>query len=186
MWFTLIIIAIYTSFILDFLIWPIKSEASTFSLIDQESDKKVFKIILIFIVFVINLMIYLMPLILSIYYLMVDMLVSISIFSIIGLVVSISGRILSLVGSRVLLNKASKTLITESIYSVSRNPITFGMHLTLFGLIICFGQWYLWGGVLFYLVNMHLKIKMEEKHLRIFFGQEYEEYENITPRYILW
>ncbi len=177
-----IVIFIYVTFIWDFFICPIPSEASTKAL----SDGKAFIVrTLLTLVFVVGLSFYVFPFILSI-----SALISSEIFSIhpltlsISLILAISGRIITIVSSYHLA-KSNSSIFTKSFFSISRNPISLGTYLTFFGLCLIYNSWYLWFGLAFYIINIHIKICIEEKHLQEKYGSSYEDYRNHTPRYLL-
>jgi protein-S-isoprenylcysteine O-methyltransferase Ste14 len=75
-------------------------------------------------------------------------------------------------------------LKTEGVFMLTRNPISVGMHITLFGLFLAFPSAVLLIGVLIYMGNMHFRILLEEDFLRQKFHDEYECYFQKTKRYI--
>jgi len=77
-----------------------------------------------------------------------------------------------------------KEVVESSIFKLSRNPITTGMHMTVLGLLVCYNFWFLWVGFPIYLWIFHSKIKMEEDFLEKKFGATYLQYMNKTPRYL--
>jgi protein-S-isoprenylcysteine O-methyltransferase Ste14 len=179
----LLIIFIYGTFAIDFLIWPIPSEASTKSLIKKNNRLMA---LLLALVFILNIIFYLSPLLLTIYYFFKN---SVELTSkgqfLIGFTLAITGRFTSLLGSHAL-RKSTDLVCTKSVFRFTRNPISLGMHLTIFGLLIIFNLWYLWIGFLLYLINIHYKILIEEKELLEKYRATYEEYYFFTPRYLLW
>lgn len=177
------VILIYLSFLLDFLVWPVPSEASTFSLLNRRKNSKIIFGIFLILVFILSLIIYLTPLGLSIMSLFNGEGIAIAPMVILGLFLSLVGRITS-IKAALKLRKNEKGIVVDSVFRHSRNPISLGMHFTLAGLVIIFGKWYLWLGFIFYLVNIHLKIKVEEQFLLGKFGQDYTIYKNKTPRYL--
>jgi len=186
MWINCLVIAIYLSFALDLLIWPIPSEASTSSLISKEKELVSFKSIKAMLVLLFSLIFYLFPLYFSIKQLILDeRFLSPTLVVLVGLCLAILGRFISLKASQVLRKNHGISIISSSIFEHSRNPITLGMHLTIFGLIICYNSIFLYFGFIFYAVNLHGKIKIEENYLKEKFGEEYLKYIEKTPRY-LW
>lgn len=181
------IFCIYLSFILDLLVWPIPSEASTEALLKEHKNLSFFKSIGLLVVFIINLVFYLTPLVLALLiFFEFNEIYKSSILMCLGLLVSLLGRAISLKSSLLLKENHNKTLITKSIFGKSRNPISLGMHFTILGLVIGFNQWYLWVGLIFYFSNMHFKIILEEKHLLEKYGIQYANYISKTPRYLIW
>lgn len=178
------IIIIYLSFLLDFLVWPIPSEASTFSMINRNVKVNFTRKFFLMLVFFANLFFYLTPLGLSIYYLQNGFVMTVTSWTISGIVISIIGRIISIKAAHIMRMK-SDGLVGNSLFKYSRNPISLGMHITIVGLMIIFDSWYLWFGFIFYLINIHFKIKVEECHLQKKYGALYESYQEKTPRYII-
>ena len=179
-----VIIAIYLSFMLDFLVWPIPSEASTFAMVNLRNHSKIFYKAFLIVVFVLNLIFYLTPLGLSIIYFVNGTEIHIIPIIILGLFLTITGRIITITAA-LRLRKNDKGIVSDSVYKYSLNPISLGMHFTIMGFIVIFGKWYLWLGFAFYLVNMHLKIKVEETFLQNRYGVNYTKYKNATPRYLI-
>ena len=177
-----VVIGIYLSFLLDFLVWPIPSEASTSSLIIRTDYSKTTYRVFLYLVFILSLLFYLTPLGLSIINLVNGTEIDITIIAILGFLLSITGRIISIKASKRLRNQ-TEGIASNSLFKYSRNPISLGLHCTILGLMIIFGKWYLWLGLVFYLVNIHFKIKIEESFLQERYGTIYEKYKNSTPRY---
>ncbi|WP_242092708.1 methyltransferase family protein [Aestuariivivens sediminicola] len=102
-----------------------------------------------------------------------------------GVFIAILGRVISVKGTITLRKNYGKSLVESAIFKLSRNPITIGMHLTIFGLLLCFKFWLLWIIFPLYLWIFHGKIIMEETFLESKYGNEYLRYKEKTPRY-LW
>ena len=179
-----LIIGIYLSFLLDFLAWPIPSEASTFSMVKESDHSKIIFSFFLIVVFIVNLLFYLAPLGLSIFYLYEGIRIRIAPIVVSGISFSILGRLISIKAAQRLSN-TKDGIVSDSVFKYSRNPISLGMHCTMAGLIIIFGKWYLWLGFVFYLINIHLKIRIEESFLQRKFGTYYEKYKSSTPRYLI-
>ena len=183
MYNSLFVIFIYLSFLVDFLIIPIPSEASTKSLI-KTSQSKDFSRFTLMAIFVLNLLFYLFPLISSVFQLVARTTPAANGGLIyLGIVIAILGRLLSIFGG-VVLRKNKGSIVSSSIFRWSRNPIALGMHLTLLGLIVFTNQWFLFAGLAFCIWNIHSKIKIEEQHLINKFGTQYTNYMHKTPRYL--
>ncbi len=75
-------------------------------------------------------------------------------------------------------------LKSNSVYNRSRNPIQLGMYLFSIGLILLYPSAILIGGMVFYILYMDYKIKIEEKFLQEKFGDAFSEYSLKTKRYI--
>lgn len=186
MYIELFIVLIYLSFAVDFLVIPIDSEASTKSLISKDDDKKGFiKKSVLILVFSINLIFYLSPLLMSLLRIFDQEYLSLASRPVIylGCITTVLGRVISLFGSYVL-RKNITHLTTTSIFKWSRNPIALGMHLTILGLILMIGNWFLFIGLILSIWNIHLKIKIEELYLIKKYGMSYNNYMCQTPRYL--
>lgn len=181
--YTMVLI-IYVSFLLDFLVWPVPSEASTFSIINSDiSINFIYKILLV-LVFAANLVFYLIPLALSIYYLFLGSIPANIQIAILGILISILGRVISL-KSAIQLRESGSGIVCNSLFKYSRNPISLGLHVSIAGLLIIFGNWYLWLFFTIYLLNIHYKIKIEENELYKKYGLIYDTYKKNTPRYLI-
>jgi protein-S-isoprenylcysteine O-methyltransferase Ste14 len=181
----ILIILLYLSFVLDFLVWPIPSEASSKSLTENKKATLSTRI-LIWSVFGLNLLFYLAPLALAIAQLLSTQTTLIPFMAFVGISIAAIGRLVSIKGTLTIKAQTSADLITTSIFKVSRNPISLGMHITILGLIVCFNNWVLWLGFILYLLNMHFKIVLEEKFLLQKYGEHYSIYTSKTPRYLIW
>lgn len=82
--------------------------------------------------------------------------------------------------------KNEKTsLVTDGIYSVSRNPAFLGFDLMYIGILTAFFSWSLCVVTLFALVLFHLQIvSVEETFLTEAFGEEYNTYRKRVCRYL--
>lgn len=176
-----IVIFIYLSFGWDFFICPISSEASTKALMDGKSA--VLKTML-FAVFVISLCFYVLPLVLSVQRLINGVEETRSLYYLsFAVLVAFWGRYMSVKSSH-LLSKNLKEVFRGSFFKWSRNPISLGTYFTFLGLCLIHNSWYLWLGLVFYILNIHFKIRIEEKYLLAKYGSPYETYLKSTPRYL--
>jgi protein-S-isoprenylcysteine O-methyltransferase Ste14 len=181
----ILVFIIYLSFVFDLIIWPIPSEASTKALMSFDNQQGIVKSCLLILVFLLNFAFFIFPLIASVRNIIYNIEPEYA-RSIFGLFVSALGRFISLKGTLTLRQYTCHKLVTQSIFKVSRNPISTGMHLTIFGLILVFNNWYLWIGFVLYFLNIHFKIKIEEKHLMDIYGPDYQLYKSKTNRYLTW
>ncbi len=182
---SLLVFMIYASFVLDLVIWPIPSEASSKALWSSRSRgfkgrRRFFQ----WMAAVLSLIFVLSPLVLALIQWQEPMYFSWLWTS--GLILSITGRILSLLGTRALRSHHGKYLVKKNIFRWTRNPISLGIDLTFLGLVVCFGNWWLWLGYAWFLGYMHSKILMEERHLLSKYGEAYQIYELQTPRYLIF
>lgn len=75
-------------------------------------------------------------------------------------------------------------LVTDGIYSISRNPAFLGFDLVYIGILMMFFHWPLFFITAFALVIFHLQIvNVEEPFLLTVFGEDYINYKNKTNRY---
>ena len=179
-----LIIGIYLSFVLDFLIWPIPSEGSTKALASIEKTPLIKRLGYV-VIFMLNLSVYLLPMALSVIGLINGVTLSAN-TSLPGIIVAILGRIVSLTGTYTIKSHSAEILITNYVFRYSRNPITVGIHLTLFGLALSFNIWYLWLGLVFSILNLHYKVRVEERYLFKKYPKDFKNYVKQTPRYFIW
>ena len=135
--------------------------------------------------FILNLMFFIAPFWLTIFYLSSGLETDNYILATSGILVAIAGRIITLIGAHSLRTNRSKKLVQKSIFRFSRNPISLGTHITFFGLVLIFNFWILWMGWAIYVVNLHTKIKAEEKVLMTKYPKDYKDYRNHVPRYLI-
>ena len=179
------IVAIYFSFQFDFFFWPVPSEASTWSLINSKKKISLTQRTALSSVFVVNLILYTLPLVLAVLALINSVPITDFLVALTGIAIAIIGRIVTIKGALLLRNNRNNELVRNSLFKFSRNPISLGMHLTILGMAIFFVEWFLWLGLVFYFINIHYKIKIEENHLRLKFGESYTNYFVSTPRYFI-
>jgi protein-S-isoprenylcysteine O-methyltransferase Ste14 len=88
---------------------------------------------------------------------------------------------------RVGIDKSTVTkLITHGIYKFSRNAAFVGFDLMFLGLYLMYPNPLTLIIFILNIVAIHLLILQEEQHLKFVFGDEYIQYCNNTPRYILF
>ena len=76
-------------------------------------------------------------------------------------------------------------LVTNGIYSISRNPAFLGFDLMYIGIMIAFFNWYLCIATCLVMVLFHLQIvNVEEEFLIEAFGDEYIKYRKKVCRYL--
>ncbi|GEM_PF-2392364 len=178
-----LVILIYLSFVPDFYLWPVESEASTNQLVKSKNFSIAQKIFIVFL-FLISLISYLSPLVLSVFKLARNADSGINILAFSGISISIIGRLISIKSALILKDNYRHVLVSNSFFKWSRNPIVMGLHLTFIGMLLIFPGWFLFLGFLIYAVNIHYKILIEEKWLINKFGNSYVNYSKSTPRYI--
>jgi len=87
---------------------------------------------------------------------------------------------------RLLLADASESteLKTTGLYSISRNPLYLGFHLSLVGICLIIPTWLTITFAVIFLVNQDFRIRTEEKDLEKRFGNDYVEYKQKVLRYV--
>lgn len=87
-------------------------------------------------------------------------------------------------GSPVPIEPPTKLVVTD-IYAHTRNPIYLGYWLMILGEFLFFGHSALLGYLLLFMVINHIGVvNLEEPQLKRRFGDSYEEYFHIVPRYL--
>ncbi len=76
------------------------------------------------------------------------------------------------------------TLITNGIYSVSRNPIALGMFLSTIGLFLVTPNMVTFTIVILVHLIFSIRIFLEEAHLKKLHGDEYERYRSQTRKWL--
>ena len=84
---------------------------------------------------------------------------------------------------RVGIPEEKTSLITNGIYSWSRNPAFVGFDLLYTSIGLMFFNVMLLVVSIWAAVMLHLQILQEEEHMQKMFGKEYEEYKKHTMRY---
>lgn len=114
-------------------------------------------------------------------------------FRITGLVLNFIGVIVFIISIiqmkdnwRAGVDKDAKTsLVTNGIYSISRNPAFLGFDLMYLGILLSFFNWYLFAATVITAILFHLQITcVEEAFLTEAFKEEYIEYKKKVCRYI--
>lgn len=72
----------------------------------------------------------------------------------------------------------------RGLFAWSRNPGLVGMYVCFAGLVLAAGMPLLWGALPFYVANMHVRVRLEEAHLRQRLGQAWADYIAAVPRYL--
>lgn len=74
-------------------------------------------------------------------------------------------------------------LKTSGIYAISRNPIYLGMHIFTIGFCLIIPTWITIPSTIIFIINIHYRIKLEEKELEELFGNTYIKYKRNVFRY---
>lgn len=100
-----------------------------------------------------------------------------------GLVIELAAMIQLGTSLRFYLPDQETHLITTGMYAISRNPFYMGLYITLLGVFFLLPTFVYLLGLIFFVMNNHFRILLEEQFLIERFGKEYEEYCKKTGRY---
>lgn len=75
-------------------------------------------------------------------------------------------------------------LMTDGWYAHSRNPLYFGLHVSMIGWTLIFPNVLVVVTLVIFLANQHFRILLEEDFLEEQFGDEYRDYKKQVRRYI--
>lgn len=85
---------------------------------------------------------------------------------------------------RVGVNPNEKTkLVTNGIYSISRNPAYLGFDLMYIGILIAYFEPLIAVFFIAYIISLDMQARIEEEFLHKSFGEAYENYKNKINRY---
>lgn len=80
----------------------------------------------------------------------------------------------------------SHKLVTGGPYSLTRNPMYLGIFLIALGVMLLGFKWWVLSAFLVFFVACYVRLMLdEEKKLTKFFGQDYLNYKNKTPLFLL-
>ncbi len=86
---------------------------------------------------------------------------------------------------RIGIDTENKTeLVEKGLFTVSRNPIFFGMRMALFGFFLCLPNAFTLLAVVLADVLMQIQVRLEEEFLRNSHGEKYEEFCQNVRRWI--
>jgi len=105
------------------------------------------------------------------------------IIGIIGVVFFASATITMKTSWRVGIPEEKTALVTQGIYSISRNPAFVGFDLLYLSTCLMFFNIPLLLVSVWAAVMLHLQILQEEKYMHHMFGDEYDTYKKHTSRY---
>lgn len=107
------------------------------------------------------------------------------VIGIIGVVVFVAAVLTMRDSWRAGVSETDKTeLVTNGIFSISRNPAFLGFDLVYLGVLLMFFNWVLCVVSCFAALMLHLQIvNVEEDHMLIAFGNDYLKYKKNVNRY---
>lgn len=182
---SVIVVLIYLSFIIEFLFWPVPSEASTGQLLNNWRSNRTKHNLIYLIIFVFNAFFILAPLVVSLYSLFYGDLFQKDIFTYIGLTLAWIGRAISVSGAYTLHKSNLEFLVTDSMFKWSRNPVSLGLFITFFGLLLLIPHVAMIISYIVFVLNINYKISIEEKFLQQKYGETYHDYIRSTPKYLI-
>jgi len=101
-----------------------------------------------------------------------------------GMIILISGIVVFSSFKR-MLGKNVNELKTKGIYKYTRNPQYIGYGLIIISLVLLWPSVYAVKSIIIYFAIVHIIVKIEEKHLKDIFGNEYIAYCKKIPRYFI-
>ena len=136
-------------------------------------------------IFIFNSFFTITPLVVSFYSLFYNNLFEINLLTYIGLTIGWIGRFITASGAYKLHKSNLKFLVSDSIFKWSRNPISLGLFVTFFGLLLVLPHLLLITGYVVFVININYKIGIEEVFLLNKFGRNYHNYISSTPKYLI-
>jgi protein-S-isoprenylcysteine O-methyltransferase Ste14 len=118
---------------------------------------------------------------------------NIEIIKLIGSILTILGTLIFIAAyfnlgssTRLLLAEASETtqLKTKGLYSISRNPLYLGLHISMIGFCFIIPTWLMFFFTIIFMLNQDFRIKTEEIELEKRFGVKYIKYKKKVCRYL--
>ena len=102
----------------------------------------------------------------------------------VGILISILGTVMGFMAGVSFATAPLDEPMTKGVYSISRNPMYFGMFLMYIGIGIACASWIflLCGAV--WIISWQIGVVNEERSLIEKYGNTYREYMNRTPRWI--
>jgi protein-S-isoprenylcysteine O-methyltransferase Ste14 len=77
-------------------------------------------------------------------------------------------------------------IVSSGIFRLSRNPIVLGLQIGAVGYLVCIPSPLMAVGLIVFLFHMHIRIRIEEAHLRSEYGETYSRYCRSVGRYVRW
>jgi protein-S-isoprenylcysteine O-methyltransferase Ste14 len=112
-------------------------------------------------------------------------LIQINLLTYIGLSLGWIGRLISASSAYKLHKSSLRFLVTDSMFKWSRNPISLGLFITFFGLLLALPHFLMIIGYIVFVLSINYKIGIEKKFLFEKFGADYHHYVRSTPKYLI-
>ena len=204
--FSLLLLIAYGSLVLELVVFPIPSEASTYQLFFNAGDganqgsqlssarrqSAVRKLLTFFLPTALGVVLFLIPLAAIFYPALISHLLPLELLQTSGVraggaLVVVVGRLLTFASVLQLRRrKICRELQPSGLFSRSRNPGLVGMYLFYLGICLYFPCVVLFVGFVPYVLNMHQRVLLEESHLLATLGDGYRTYLSTVPRYLFF
>jgi len=102
----------------------------------------------------------------------------------VGILLCILGTVVSFMAGVAFATSPLDEPMTKGVYSISRNPMYFGMFLMYIGIGIACASWIFLLCAVIWIISWHFGVPEEERILLKKYGSAYREYTNRTPRWI--
>jgi len=102
----------------------------------------------------------------------------------VGILISILGTVMSFMAGVSFATAPLDEPMTKGVYSISRNPMYFGMFLMYIGIGIACASWVFLLCAVVWIISWHIGVVNEERILLEKYGNAYREYMDRTPRWI--
>ena len=202
----LVVLLSYASLLLELVVFPVPSEASTYQLLTREAPRapeqdrlsrarerpRSWKLLGYFLPTATVVVLFLIPLVWIAFPATRDWFFPLRSLEndgvrLLGMAVIVLGRAIAFLAALQLrqVQSAGSGLAARGLFNHSRNPILIGMYTFYLGLFLVSPCWVLLLGFFPYVINMHRRVLMEESHLSHSFGEDYTAYRRSVPRYLL-
>ncbi|MBL8728220.1 MAG: isoprenylcysteine carboxylmethyltransferase family protein [Planctomycetes bacterium] len=199
----IVVLAAYASLVVELVLFPIPSEASTWQLLAAETPANApagdallrarsrplaQKILRLFLPTALGVVSWLLPLgcILVPGFAAAVWSTSVPWLQAPGLALVVLGRAVTFASVLQLRAQRRRGAAPGWLFRRSRNPGLVGMFTCYLGLCCLFGSPLLWLGLPLYVGNMHGRVRMEEAHLSRRLGAAWTDYAARVPRYLGW
>ena len=102
----------------------------------------------------------------------------------VGILISIIGTVMSFMAGVSFATAPLDEPMTKGVYSISRNPMYFGVFLMYIGIGIACASWVFLLCAVVWIISWHFGVPEEERILLEKYGSAYREYMIRTPRWI--
>jgi protein-S-isoprenylcysteine O-methyltransferase Ste14 len=197
----LVVLAAYASLVVELVVFPIPSEASTWQLLAAEAPadappadalqqararSRSRKLLTLFLPTATGVVLWLLPLacILVPGVAAAIWCTQLSWLHAPGLALVVLGRLVTFTSVLQLRAQRRRGAGPGWLFRHSRNPGLVGMYACYLGLCCLSGSPLLWLGLPLYVANMHGRVRMEEAHLSARLGATWNDYAARVPRYL--